>query len=206
MNDDVKIESNVKNIELYSDSYPFRLSLRIKNFEAESEYKKFLKNCERIVRTSIEYNLWRKYIIDILQIQTCTITREHMDEVSIEIHHHVPSLFVLISALVNKKIESEIEFCTFDIAREAIELHFMNKVGFTPLIGDMHSKFHNGFLQIPIDFIRGDYQYFIKEYSKYLEEEDLDIINQRVSINKENCKDFPYGWEKNNYLGVAVNS
>lgn len=199
--DDIKIESNVKNIELYGDNHPFRLSLRIRNFETESECKKFLKNCERLVRMSAEYKLWRNYIVDVLQIQTCMITQEHRDEVSIEIHHHMPGLFILIAALVNKKIEDEIEFCTFDIAQEAIELHFMNKIGYLPLIKSIHEKFHNGFLQIPINLVKGDYQYFITEYSKYLEEEDLDTINQRLSITNSNCS-----WSRDNYLEYAANA
>lgn len=199
MSDEIRVKSNVEKLELYSDNHPFRLSLRVRNFESESEYKKFLKNCERAVRGSIEYKLWRNYIIDVLQIQTCSLTQERMDEVSIEIHHHISSLFILVTALVNKKIELEQEFCTFDIAQEAIELHFMNKVGYVPLIRDLHSKFHNGFLQIPIESVKGDYRYFIREYSKYLEEEDLDVINQRLSVTESNCN-----WSRDDYPGELV--
>ncbi len=199
MSDEIRIESNIKNLELYSNNHPFRLSLRIRNFESESEYKKFIRNCEKSIRGSIEYKLWRNYIIDVLQIQTCMITQERMDEVSIEIHHHITSLFTLVAALVNRRIEKEEEFCTFDIAQEAIEMHFKNKIGYVLLIRDLHAKFHNGFLQIPINLVKGDYQYFIKEFSKYLEEEDLDKINQRLSITELNCN-----WSKDNYPGIAA--
>jgi len=195
MTEDINIQSNVENLELYSDNYPFRLSLRIRSFEGESEYKKFIRNTEMTIRRSVEYKLWRNYIIDILQIQTCMITNERMDEVSIEVHHHLPSLYVLVCGLVNKKIEKEEEFCTFDIAIEAIELHFANKVGYITLLKSMHEKFHNGYLSIPIDFIKGDYNHFIREYSRYLDEEDLDVITQRTSINESNCS-----WSRDNYL------
>ena len=59
---DVEVKSNVEGLELYSDNYPFRLSLRVRNFENEAEYKKFIKNCEMNIRRSIEYKLWRNYI------------------------------------------------------------------------------------------------------------------------------------------------
>jgi hypothetical protein len=122
------------------------------------------------------------------------ITHETRDEVSIEVHHHIPSLFTLITALVNKKIELEKEFCSFDIAEEAIELHFKNKIGYVNLIKSMHEKFHNGYLTIPVDFVKGDYKWFIKEYSKYLDDLDIDTINNRLAINESNCS-----WGKDEY-------
>jgi hypothetical protein len=192
---EIEVKSNVHNMELYSDNYPFRLSLRINNFESETEYVKFIKNCEALIRRSIEYKHWREYIIDILGIQTCAITNEKMDEVSIDVHHHVPSLYILVSALVNESIENEKEFCTFDISQKAIELHFMNKVGYVTLIKSMHEKFHNNYLNVPIGLVKGDYNYFIQNYSKYLDDEDLDSINERLSITESNCN-----WSRDEYV------
>jgi len=189
------IKSNVESLELYSDSHPFSLSLRIKTFENESEYKRFVKNVEMSVRKSIEYKLWRNYVIDVLQVNECMITHESVNEVTIDIHHHIPSLYVLVSALVNEKLEKEEEFCTFDIATKAIELHYQNRLGYITLLKSMHEKFHNGFLKIPINLVRGNYQYFLDHYSKYLDEADLDVIGERLSINEHNCR-----WSRDNYI------
>lgn len=192
---EIKIKSsNVEGLELYSDQYPFRLSLRLTNFQSETEYNKFVKNCEKLIRGCLEYKEWRDYIIDVLGVSSCMITEEVMSECTVEVHHHVPSLFVLVKALVNERIEKGESFSTFDIALNAIELHFMNKVGYVTLIKSMHEKFHNGHLSIPHHLIKGDYKYFITEYSKYLEEEDLDTLNQRLSITESNC-----GWVRNDY-------
>lgn len=194
MTDNVEVKSNIENLELYSDNYPFRLSLRINNFESEAEYKKFLNNCEMLVRRCYEYKLWRSYIIDVLQINSCMITQESMEDVTIEVHHHIPSLYSVVAALVNKHIEEITEFCTFDICKEAIELHFANKLGYVTLIKSMHEKFHNGKLTIPISLVRGDYKHFVKHYSKFLDEEELDTIQNRLGINETNCT-----WSKDNY-------
>jgi len=196
--ENVDIQSNLKGLELYSDNYPFRLSLRIRNFENESEYVKFIKNCEKQVRGSIEYKQWKNYLIDILGINTCMITEERMDQCSIEVHHHVPSLFVLVKCLINKKIEKEDEFSTFDIALLAIQEHFKNKIGYITLIRSMHEKFHNGFLSIPKQLIRGNYESFLEEYSKYMDDDDLETIESRLSITESNC-----GWSKDNYVQIA---
>ena len=195
MADEIKIKSsNVEGLELYSDQYPFRLSLRIENFQSETDYNKFVKNCEKLIRSCLEYKEWRNYIIDVLGVNSCMITEEVMSECTVEVHHHIPSMFVLVKALVNEKIDKNEPFSTFDIALSAIELHFMNKVGYVTLIKSMHEKFHNGHLLIPTEVIKGDYRYFITEYSRYLEEDDIDNINQRLSITEGNC-----GWTRNDY-------
>ena len=196
MTDKIIIDSKVEGLELYSDQYPFRLALRIKNFENEAEYVKFIRNCERHIRSSLEYKQWRNYIIDVLGIQTCMITNERMDQCTIEVHHHLPSLFVLVKSIINKKMDEEDEFSTFDISLEAIKYHFENKVGYTTIIKSMHEKFHNGFLSIPVNVIKGNYQSFIEEFSSHIDDEDLDTIQQRLSISETNC-----GWIRDDYPG-----
>jgi hypothetical protein len=192
--EDVTVNSNIENLELYSDSYPFRLSLRTSNFENESEYKKFVRNCEMMIRRSVEYKLWRNYIVDVLQVNECAVTHESMEDVTIEVHHHLPSLYSLTCALVNRCIDNNTEFCTFDICQEAIELHFKNKVGYVALLKSMHEKFHNGKLTIPISFIKGDYNYFVREFSKFLDDDEIDKIQTRLATNESNCT-----WSKDEY-------
>jgi len=194
LNDEVEVKSNVESLELYSDNYPFSLSLRIRNFENEADYKKFVRNCETTIRRCVEYKLWKRYIIDVLQINECMITHEKIDDVTIEVHHHIPSLFVLVSSLINKKLHKEDEFCTFDICQEAIELHFQNKIGYVTLLKSMHEKFHNGKLNIPVSFVKGDYQYFINKFRKYLDETDLETIDERLAVTESNCT-----WSRDNY-------
>lgn len=192
-----EVKSNIEKLELYSDNYPFNLPLRISTFDDESLYTKFIKNIEKLVRQSIEYKLWTDYIKDILGVHNCFITHERIDQVKIDIHHHIPSLYILVKAILNKKIQENNEFCSFDIATEVIEIHFKNRVGYVALIKSMHEKFHNGFLRIPIHLVKGDFQWFIREYSEYLDQEDLDVINERLTIdNSDNS------WSANNYPGV----
>lgn len=193
-NEECEIKSNVESLEIYSDRHPFSLSLRISNFENEAEYKKFVKNCEMMIRRSVEYKEWRNYIIDVLQLNECMITHEKMDEVTIEVHHHIPSLFTLVTALVNRRIEENQEFCTFDICQNAIEIHFQNRVGYVTLLKSMHEKFHNGKLDIPINLVKGDYNHFVREHSKFLDEGDIETIEARLAVREHNCS-----WTRDNY-------
>lgn len=193
---ETEIKSNVERLELYSDNYPFNLSLRIQTFEGEADYNKFIKNCEKLIRGCLEYKLWRNYITDVLQIQTCAITEERMDQTNIDIHHHPVSLFTIVKSLVNEKLEKEEPFCSFDISIKAIELHFSNYIGFIPLLSDLHEKYHNGFLNLPRNMIKGNYNAYLEEYSKYLDEEELENIQNKLSITEHNCN-----WSVDNYPG-----
>ena len=194
------IKSNVEKIELQAENYPFNLPLRISTFEGEKDFLAFIKNCEKAVRGCIEYKLWRNYIRDVLQIQSCAITFENMDSCEIHIHHHIPSLFILIKALVNKRIEQESPFSTFDIALEVIEMHYKNRIGFVNLISSMHEKMHNGYLKIPMELVRGEYTYFIENYFKYLDDKDLDILNKRLAVKMQDCEQNI--WTVDNYPGI----
>ena len=191
---EISINSDTEKLEIYSENYPFRLALRIQNFENSADLNKFVKNCEKLLRGSNEYSLWRSYIIDVLGVNTCAITNELMSECTVEVHHHIPSLFSLLKAIILKKIEHTEEFSTFDICLEGIKLHFQNKIGFVPLVKSIHEKFHNGFLTVPIGLVLGDYNYILAEYGAFMDDEDMDTIQQRLSITESNCT-----WIRNTY-------
>lgn len=182
------IKSNEANLELYSEEYPFRLPLRIKNFHDDSDYKKFIRSVERMVRNSPEYKEWRNYIVDVLGIDKCMLTNESMDEVTIDVHHHVPDLYTLITCLVNECISKENEFCSFDICTKAIELHYQNKIGYVTLLKSMHEKFHNGYLRIPMSIVRGDYEYFVNKLLPYADEDQIDAIKFKLAVKSTNLK------------------
>jgi len=195
------LRSNMETFELSSDISPFSLSLRISKFEDEKAYIQFVKNCEKLSRQSLEYNFWRKYIKDILGETVCHLTFENSVETDIHIHHHIPDIFTIIKAIVNKKLNNEQSFCTFDICTEAIELHFKNGIGFVPLIESLHTKFHNGFLKIPIEIVSGNYSYFLENYSQFLDEEDIAILDERLAVKQ---KDVEIKWSKDFYPGMMI--
>jgi len=58
----------------------------------------------------------------------------------------------------------------------------------------MHEQFHNGKLGIPIAFVKGYYRYFLNNFSKYLDESDMERIEERMNITETECN-----WSRNNY-------
>lgn len=203
LNEQSNIESNDDLDTLFSDEttntlkseeYPFSLSLRRNDIDDEKELTKFIRSCENMVRHSNEYKLWTSYIKEVLGYKTCQVTGENNDETRVELHHHPYTLFDWIKGIILKYAESGKEFCSFDITLEVIELHFKHKVPFCLLVKSIHEKYHNGFIEIPMEIVKGDYDYFIQNILSYFPETDLESITKKLSINKENC-----GWNKEKY-------
>lgn len=192
------ISSSEKDLTLHSKGGAFSLSLRVKNFGSEKDMEKFIKCVERLVRYSIEYKHWHSYITDNLGYDSCALTEETMSETKIEIHHHPISLFTVCKAVINKHLNGDEDICSFDIATEVIELHFKNKIGYVALLSNLHEKYHNGYLEIPIELVHGDYMDIVKNYT--MDDCDLDKITSLCQVKLETSKSV--GWAKNSYPGT----
>ena len=173
------------------------LPLRIKTFPSSKEYEQFIKNVEKLVRISQEYRLWTHYIIDQLGYSKCEFTKETVNECPVVVHHHPIPLYTITKGVLNHYLTKELEFSTFDVATKVIELHFQNKVGFVVMLSDLHSKYHNGFLNIPIEFVHGQYKYILQNYT--MDEVEYDRICKLCNIHIEDLKQT---WTKDNYIGV----
>lgn len=182
---------------LTSENSPFSLKLRIDSFYSEKELNKFIKSVERLVRYSPEYKQWVSYIIETLGQNYCALTEEVIGECKIEMHHHPINLFTICKTLIMDMLKNKESFCTFDVATKIIELHFQNKIGYIPLLSDLHEKFHNGFLKLPIELTYGDYKKFMKEYS--IDDSDIDKVNENINTHLTDCK---VGWKRGEYPGV----
>ena len=175
----------------------FDLPLRISTFLSSKDFEKFVKNVERIIRSSVEYRLWVTYIIDNLGQKECALTHENINECPIVIHHHPINLYTIVKTIINDFIKKEQEFSTFDVAIKTIEMHYQNNVGYIVLLSDLHEKFHNSFLKIPIQLFQGNYKYLIQNYQ--LEDDELQQIYQLCNVQMEDLK---MEWSKNNYPGI----
>lgn len=200
MNRIVDITSNIENREMKAENSPYSLSLRMTNIEDQKELNRFIKSVESLVRKSIEYKIWTNYIREYLGHVSCELTNETIAQTTIDIHHHPVSLYSIVKAIAMKKIANGEPFCSFDISTETIELHYELRVGFVTLIKSLHEKFHRGYLNIPMELVKGNYMEFIDGYSPYLPEDDMEVIDNRLGVNFENCGYDTYLWKKDSYV------
>jgi len=180
---------NEEELLIKFENSPYILPMRIRDFNDEKECFKFLKVVERIIRISSEYKLWREYIKENLGEKYCKITGEKDEETSVELHHHPFSLFSLCKFVTKDYMLNGKTFCSFDVACDVIELHYKMKASFIPLVSSLHEKFHNGFLELPMEFVIGDWKWILNKYGHLMDEEDKEIVRKRIGVNKENC-----GW------------
>jgi len=143
-----------------SESLKAILPLKRKEFEDEKEFNRFIKSVERLIRGSIEYREFIAFTRESLNANVCSFTGESEEETGdVELHHYPLTLFDIVRAVVDDFIYKDKEFSSFDIASEVIKLHFQLNIGFVPLIGTLHKKFHKGNLEIPIEYVLGNYDY-----------------------------------------------
>lgn len=204
--DKVILDSNIEDNELKSDEIPYTLPLRIEAIEDEKELSRFIKSCEYLVRRSPEYKIWTTYLRDVLGYVTCDLTNESHSQCICDIHHHPISLYTITKGVISQYIASSKKFCSADIVIKVLELHFQNRVSVISLIQSMHQKFHNGFLNLPMDLVHGDYKYFMEHYASYLEDSELETIQARLALNFDNCGfGEGYKWVKDGYLNTHEN-
>ena len=200
--DKITIDADEEKKELSSDENPYTLSLRRSEFVDSKETRKFIKSVESVVRGIPEYKEWTSYIKDTLGHYYCALTGELSSQVKVDIHHHPVSLYSISKAAIFKQMESQREFYTLDIAQDVINMHYENRIGYVPIVRTLHEKFHNGFLHLPIDMVHGDFRYFIDHYGTFLDEDDLETIQARLAINRDNCGwTGDYNWSQNKYGG-----
>lgn len=184
-----RINSDEENLVLDSEDSRFSLSLRIDNLEDPKKLNKFIKSTEILIRRSLEYRYWCGYVNNVLGFDKCEITEESHEDVSIEIHHHPFTLYSIVKSEINKCLASGIKINTLDIALRVLELHYMNKVGYIPLVKTLHEKVHSGKLYIPMELVHGDYKYLMENNLSFLDEDEVSIISIRNNVNFKNC-----GW------------
>ena len=174
------------------------IELEITDFESLKQKKKFINSVKSLLRKTIEYSTWRNYLVQTLGVNFCVMTGEVNAEVSIHIHHHPFTVYDIISLVVDDHICKSNPFTSMDIIKEVLSLHYNNKIGYVSLSTTMHEKYHNGYLEIPIEVVHGNWRWFLTTYTNYCDEELTEKINLLSSINYESVKGINM-WTKNNY-------
>ena len=163
----------------------YYLTLHRTGFADDKEYKKFIKNVERLVRGSIEYREWVQFVKFTLGFDYCLFSLETDAETDdIEIHHHPFTLYDIVDLVTAKYIQEGRQFTSLDIAKETLKLHYELKIGFVPLSGTLHKKYHKGNLSIPREFIYGNYNYLLQNYP--LTDELRAKVSSALQVSLEN--------------------
>lgn len=189
------ISSKVDENKLEASTSQYDLSLTRLDFNDLKDRKRFIKSVESIIRKSPEYKLWVLYLREVLGEYVCKLTGEIHAQTSVDIHHHPISLYVICNAVVDKYQMQDREFTSLEISTEVLNLHYQNRVGYIPLVSSLHEKFHNGFLEIPMELIHGDYQHILNTY--IIDEDDQAVIDERLKVKMDHV-DYKFWLKEQN--------
>ena len=172
----------------------------------EKDKDKFIKRCEKVIRSSQEYRDYIAFLREHVDMDHCAffqnVSSKESNRIKIEIHHEPFTLYDYVAVVVDKYRSEGLQLNDLSIADEVMELHYNNKVGLIPLSKTIHKMVHNSNkLVIPLNMVYGDYASFLssKEYESYTEDlyDKLETkINMTKNLTEENfdalMKEFTY--------------
>ena len=164
----------------------------ISDLEDDKSYKRLIKQIESIVRTSFEYQEFRSYLVNEMNMSTCAylegLSSVDSNRIKIELHHTPFTLYDIVEIVVNKhKLEKGVIY-PIDIAEEVMELHFRGVVGLIPLSTTVHELVHSGVVFVPLNYIFGNFKQFVEEYEPYIKTETKNALRENIKVSKEFVK------------------
>lgn len=185
---------NIETVEIENDfgikanDSPFAVSFYFDDFYDDKAVKQFIKNTERLIRTSKEY----KTYIELLRTNIFALNHDSIlsnittADVDLEFHHTPLTLYDIIEIIMLDHMTKGIKFTSFSIAKKVMNAHFEHKIGITPLTKTTHELAHSGNLFIKKQQIFGDYRAFMKQYANGISANINQKINNMEALSEKN--------------------
>ena len=175
------------------------------NIMSDKDKVKTIKTVERMVRSSLEYKAYIKYLKQYIDMTKCSffnsVSNKDGKRTSIEIHHEPFTLFDITQAVLEKQLDETGEVNLFSISEEVMKLHYQCKVGLIPLSATVHELVHAGQVFIPLQSPRGDYIAFLEEYDRYITMDMKDTLQEKLKLSRQ-VQDLSLLETKYTYLEV----
>lgn len=159
------------------------------NIFTDKDKTKFVTECEKIIRSSLEYKEYIQYLKENMDMRSCSFFNNINNEnrrFSIHIHHEPFTLFDITLAVTNRFIREKIPLDYFDVSEEVMKLHYQNMVGLLPLSTTVHEIVHDGQLFIPLQAVKGNFVKFFKKYEEDISPDTKAILVAKIKMSKEN--------------------
>lgn len=160
------------------------------NLEDDKDYKAFINDVKRCVRSMFEYRAFIKYLRENMAMNKCAflkgVSNEETFDIRIEIHHYPFTLTDIVEIVYRKRCSYRESLSVFMVAKEVEQLHYKLLVGLLPLSETVHELAHAGRLFIPVDRVVGRYNLFIDYYKPFCTPEQLETIDRIEKYTLEN--------------------
>jgi hypothetical protein len=182
------INFNKQTLSIKSDSNPFSESFYFNKFYEPRVYSKFIKNVERLIRSSKEY---KKYI-ELLRSNHSALNLDNVltnisaADADMEFHHYPLTLYDVVDVVCTDKFLKKENFTSFSIGKEIMDIHYKNIIGLVPLTETNHELAHKGALFFSTKQIFGDWEEFVKKYEKGISAEMQEKIDNMKKLSEKN--------------------
>lgn len=173
-------------------------------FFDSTNYSKFIKEVERLVRHSDDYSGFVSYIKNHFGIHFCQVSSKITDDMATIEMHHGPlfTLYDICDVILNWFIKSGLKINTFRVANKVIDEHYKMRVGVIMLAVTNHEAVSNRDLFLHMNQAIGNVDAFIKEYTPYLQDEQKYKIWNFINLcdNSNFGKSFDRGYLDVDYV------
>lgn len=181
--------SKIENVEHKNESLSsniFQLPFYKTSFIDFKDYVKFIKQVEKVIRTSDDYKSYINYLKTEINLNYCQFLYGIDDEkATIEMHHGpILTLYDYVDIVTNYHCVKKDKFTTLSIAEEVLNEHFENRVQIVMLSKSAHDAVHTGKLFINPNQAWGNLNDFLVKYEEGLTEEQINKINSYLIISK----------------------
>jgi len=178
------------NLAIQAEEDPFSESFYFIDYYDDKAIKSFIKNVERLIRTSHEYSTYIEAVrtnVGVLNTDTILHNISNLDA-SLEFHHYPFTLYEIIEIIMTHDLIQNRQFNSFTIAEEVMNCHYANQIGLVSLTKTTHELAHLNSIFLTKDQIFGNYQEFIDKYSDGISAEEMMSVTEmeRKSAAGEN--------------------
>lgn len=152
----------------------------------EKDFKHYIADIERVVRSSFEYRQMVSYLREYLDMNKCSfyqnVSNADTAKIRIEIHHEPLSLHDIVTTVYNKRVAFRESLEVEMVSKEVMYHHYNMEVGLIPLAETVHELVHNQYLFIPTSKVYGNYKKFVQEYGPYMPPESVETLDRVESL------------------------
>lgn len=154
----------------------------------EKDFKKYIDDIERLVRSSKEYRDYIQYLRNYMDMNAsaflANVNNIETTKIKIEIHHTPFTLFDITLTVFNKRSRLQEQLDIEMVAKEVAYLHYFLYVGLIPLSKTEHKLVHTQSLFIPLNLVLGKFEQFIEMYRQDIPEDAMARYNTYVDMTQ----------------------
>ena len=159
-----------KTIDIHVSELPER---RVHVLKTNKDRDKLIKQCERQIRSSLEYKDYIQLMRMDYGMTNCAIlpaiTKTSGKKYTIEIHHEPFTLYDITDLEIIRREEEHEPLDVCAIAESVMALHYDGMVGLIPLSKTQHELVDSHKVFIPLQHIFFDYSKLYEYYETYIE-------------------------------------